>query len=136
MRYLIAIFTLTLSLLLTIPQSFAVSNATGAKFFYSTYNMDTTNWAPVIMSTTKSVKGLTILNTGASTLELGIYLASGASSGAVRQFIVPSTPATATFSPVTSYFPLSISQAYRIAVRPLQSAANGAGTLEINAFYN
>jgi hypothetical protein len=134
MKYLVILFAFCLAFLNSIPKaSAAAQQANGVRYLYTSGNIDGVNWTPVIASTVKAVKGISVLNTGAYVLEVGIGLAGAASSADVRQIVVP---ATANMSNPL-YVPLSVGQGQRISIRSLASAGSiWTGELQLNAFYN
>lgn len=131
--YVIAILALFVATLGASHAQAAASSATGVNYSYTAGKLNGVDWTPLVSSTTKAVKGITVLNLGAYTLELGIGLAGAASASDVRQIVIPTT----TQMPAAVYIPMAIGQGYRISIRNLTSTgAVFTGSFMLNALYN
>lgn len=128
-----------LSLVLTllfgaIPKAEAVnSSATAVVIQFSVFNAFTSAWLTVTNSTSKALKGITVLNYSPVPLELAI----GASSAEVVQLVLPSVQAPGTglqYGVQPVFYPIPISQGSKIAVRARNSTA-ATGELQMNQLY-
>lgn len=133
-KLLIAILALFVVSAATVEKAHAVaSSATGVIYPLTTGYVNGSDWTPIIASTTKPVKGISISSTAGVSLEVGIGLAGTASSGDARQMVIPAN--TNFTQPL--YFPMVTGQGVRISIRNASSTgAISAGTLQLNAFYN
>ncbi len=116
-----------LALVISAYAAAAPLSAQTARLSYSGTNLTTTVYVQMIASLTKSIKGITVYNTGANP----IFLAIGGAGSEVNQIMVP--PLTAGAS--VPYFPLVVSQAQRVSVIA-STGTISSGDLEINAFFN
>lgn len=111
----------------------AAQSGAAVRYPYSTGHLDGVNWTPLVSSTVKAIKGITVMNTGAYVLELGVGLAGAASAADVRQLIVPATANL----PGPVYLPLVASQGVRISIRQMTSSgAVFSGEFQLGILYN
>ena len=121
------IFAALVTLLVGVGAKAAALSASTAGFAYSTINLTTSLYITLLPSLTKSIKALTVSNTGAN----AVYIAVGAAGSEVNQIAVP--PLTAGATPPT--FPLVVSQGQRISVIA-STGTISSGSILINAFFN
>lgn len=136
MKNFFCIALLTLTVFTQVAQAAAVSGV-GVRVKYSTTPIGTSSWVPVITSSARlNSRGISILNTGVSVMELGIAVGGSSADTEVRQALIPSRfvgpgPGVAYDAMV---MPLVIAPGSRISIRALDSGA-GAGELQLNLFY-
>lgn len=117
------------------PQAHAaVSSAVGVRVVYSAANVGISSWTPIVTSTVRAIKGITIFNSSISPIEVGMATAGSSAGTETRQILVPGKAQT--FGPNSIvYYPLVTSQSMRISIRALDSAAT-SGELDASFFYN
>lgn len=125
-------FTLALLAVFSISASaHAVSTAAEqARWNYATGTVNSTTFSPLVASTVKAVKGISVLNTGSVAMYVGIALAGASSNSEVTSLIVP---ASMTIAPL--YIPFVTSQGVRISIKTISSQVV-TGEFQLNALYN
>jgi hypothetical protein len=141
------IFAFLLSFLLftvvSQPSAHAVAtSAVAVRIQLTAANVSAGTWTPLVTSTVKAIKGISLMNFSTQPLEVGIALAGAAANTEVRQLIAPQGAATANaFNGANAvlnppvYYPMVTSQGVRISIRALNSAAT-AGEIDFTGFYN
>jgi hypothetical protein len=127
-------FTLVLlvSLLSFATSSFAAPTAgTGVQVKFSSSPVGAVSWYPAVAATVRGVVGVSILNTSAVPLELGVAYAGAAANSETRQLIVP-----AGLAPV--YYPLTLGYGVRVSVRTVGTSGDVSttGEVDLNLIYN
>ncbi len=119
---LFALFAVSASQVHAAPLS-----ASFAGMAYASTNLTTSAYVQLIASLTKSIKGVSVYNTGAN----AVFLAVGASGQESNQIII--SPMTAGTPAV--YIPLVVSQSQRISVIA-STGTISSGVLNLNFLYN
>lgn len=114
------------------------TNAVGVRKLYSSDTITTITWVPLLASSSKIVRGISVVNTGVNPVEIGLAAASDSANTEVRQLIAPMGGINAPVNPgntvAANFFPIQSSQAVRWSVRALNSQMT-QGELEVNFFY-
>lgn len=124
---LFAVFTLVATLFAVAPtHALANSGSLPVRVAYATTNVTTSAYVELVHSTVKGLKGVSIVNTGSSPIQLAI----GASGSEVVQLVAP---ASASMSPV--FYPMSAGYGVRVSVISV-TQTNSTGELDVNLLYN
>ncbi len=121
------LFAIIVSALISTGAKAAPLSASNVFFSYSVTNLTTSTYIELFHSLTKSIKAISVYNTGTNPVSIAV----GAAGSEVVQISVP--PVGTTSAPVN--FPFVVSQGQRISVKG-STGTNSSGSLSVNVFYN
>lgn len=133
MKKLFCVFALILAFVSQSVQA-APSAGTAVRVAFASSSIGTASWVPVVTSTQKGVKGISIFSSASTPIEVGIAFANSAADSEVRQMIVP--PAlTGVGAPGAIFYPMSLGYGTRVSIRAV-TATISSGEIDMSLFYN
>lgn len=133
-------FLFILALVVLTPTAHAgpVSGKSVRLQFSTQSTVGTSVWLPLVTSTVKGLKGVSIFSSANFPIEVGVAFATEASNAEVAQMIVPA-PLTAVGAPGAIFYPLSVGYGTRVSIRSKGSVATeiiNSGELDMSLWYN
>lgn len=105
----------------------SVPIGTAVKVTYSSTNVGTSTWVPLVYTTARAIQGIWLYNSSAAAMKLGIAPASAAANSESFQFLIPAATSS-------SFIPVQFSQGNRISILS-SSGTISSGELDISFLY-